>query len=252
MILYGLRSADAVVAESRRFELALATPRAVREFLATTGETGVDYAYEQIAARAADDTADAFVDAVAALDTPALPATILRLTTIPALYVSARTWIEARFDRSLAALAAASGGTSAVSETANEILRRFARREHPGAVAALARKSGHDERRRTDAGPHAVRPALGDVDRTRARAARASRRGSTATRRSVLWSEGVAMPAWMPGRYAIPPAMERAEAVFWFFAATSSSAAEVRALDVDRAVAMQDVRARIRRTFRPY
>jgi hypothetical protein len=141
VILYGLRSADAVVAECRRFGLALATPRAVREFLATTGEAGIDYACEQIAAHAADETADAFVAAVAALDTASLPATILRLTTIPSLYVSARTWIEARFDGALAALAAASYGTSTLSETANEILRRFARREHPGAVAALTRKT---------------------------------------------------------------------------------------------------------------
>jgi hypothetical protein len=66
------------------------------------------------------------------------------------------------------------------------------------------------------------------------------------------WSEGLGMPAWSPRRFAIPPAMERAEAVFWFFAATSSSAEEVRALDVERAVGVQDVRARIVRTYQPY
>ena len=139
-IVYGLRTPDAVVAESRRLGLALAEPRAVRDWLATTGEAGLDYAYEQLAEHASEATADALVDAVAALDTPSLPATMLRLTTIPVLYVPARAWLEANFDRALAALASAHDGTAAPSETANEILRRFARREHAGAVAALARR----------------------------------------------------------------------------------------------------------------
>ena len=138
-IVYGLRTPDAVVEESRTLALALASPPAIRDWLATTGEAGAGYACEQLAVHATEATADAFVAAIAALDAPSLPATILRLTAIPVLYVSARTWLEANFDRALPALAAATGA-STPGTTAGEIVRRFARRGHPGASAALGTK----------------------------------------------------------------------------------------------------------------
>ena len=242
---------DAVVAESRR--LGAGARRAARRSRLARDDrrSGLDYAYEQLAEHAAEATADAFVDAVAALDTASLPATMLRLTTIPVLYVPARAWLEANFDRALAALASAHDGTSAPSETAHEILRRFARREHAGAVAALARRSAHRERGRADARLDGVRPALGDTaERVPVpRGAPAPFDRDAAFR---AWGEGVKLPAWMPRRFAIPQAMKRAEAVFWFFAATSSSAAEVRALDLDRTVTAQDVRERIGRTYQDY
>jgi hypothetical protein len=61
----------------------------------------------------------------------------------------------------------------------------------------------------------------------------------------LAWSAGLARPAWISGRFAIPVSMERAEAVFWSFAMTSSSADEVRALDVDRPIAIGDVLKRV-------
>jgi hypothetical protein len=140
-IVYGLRTPEAVVAESRRLGIALPDPPAVREWLATTGEAGVDYACEQLADHAAESTADAFVATMTALDVASLPGTVLRLTAIPLLYVSARSWLEANFDRALAALASANHGASALGATANEILRRFARRGHRGAAAALDAKA---------------------------------------------------------------------------------------------------------------
>jgi hypothetical protein len=61
----------------------------------------------------------------------------------------------------------------------------------------------------------------------------------------AAWREGAAQPAWLPHRFAIPRAMERAEAVFWFYALTSSPAAELRDLDTDRAVGKRDVVERV-------
>jgi len=139
-IVYGLPRAEAIVEESRHLAIALAEPAALREWLATTGETGLEYAFDQLALHATESTADAFVDAVAALEVPAVAPAMLRLTTIPVLYVSARSWLESHFDHALPTLASALHRTSAVSATSSEILHRFARRGHPAAVEALAAK----------------------------------------------------------------------------------------------------------------
>ena len=61
----------------------------------------------------------------------------------------------------------------------------------------------------------------------------------------LAWREGVTRPRWLRDRFPIPRALERAAAVFWFFAVTSSSAAEMRALDVARAVGVRDAVDRI-------
>jgi hypothetical protein len=136
-IVYGLRTPEAIVRESRRLGLRLTDPPAVREWLATTGTDGIEYALEQIAAHAEEPTADAFVEALAALDAPHVPAVLLRATAVPLLYVPARAALEADLDRALPVLAAEAHRKSALGETAREILQRFARRGHAGAADAL-------------------------------------------------------------------------------------------------------------------
>ena len=59
------------------------------------------------------------------------------------------------------------------------------------------------------------------------------------------WCDGVVQPSWKRDRFAIPRAMEHAEAVFWLFAATSTSTDEVRTLDVGRVVETHDALVRI-------
>jgi len=131
LVAFGL--ADAQTAEQflRRHRVTWTRPQAVAEWLARTGDDGVDYACEQVVAHAADDDALAYLDALGRVATPRIAAAMLRLTERPPLYVAARSWLEAHASLAEPVLRERIDDRGVSGETAREILARFARRRPP-------------------------------------------------------------------------------------------------------------------------
>ncbi len=239
-LVYGLDGERAVVAAARSFRLRLERPAALREWLATTGPAGIDFAAEQIAEHVVEETSDAFVAALAALDAPDVAPAMLGLTATPVAYVSARTWLESNFETVLPLLARERCGSTPTAKTADEIVLRFARRGHPGALRP--RRKEHDVMDSPGARFSAYdRRWISWEPRVPAqRAPGAPFERAAALRR---WSESLS-GSWLKRRSMVPrTAMSRAEGVFWFFAVTSPPAAadDLRLLDLDGELTIRDV-----------